>query len=153
MEEILKIFSVIGISSLRHTFVGVPLASFYGYSLLEVIIFSAIGGIGGMTVFMLLTSTIKTWYRIIFPKKAKRKFTKMNRFIVKVRQRFGLIGLAFITPPILSIPLGTIVAASIYRNKRQVYLFLAVSILFWSCLSAIVSRPLSHVVQTTLLGG
>ncbi len=151
MEEILKIFSVIGLSSVRHTFFGVPLAASYGYSLLEVVLYSATGGIAGMVIFMLLAHSLKSWYKQLFPKKAKRKFTKMNRFIVRVRQRFGLIGIALITPPILSIPVGTVIATSIYKNKPKVFFTLLVSIIFWSLLSALVSRPLAAAIQTSLL--
>ena len=146
LEEILKILSVISASSFKHTFFGVPLATTYGYNLLEVTLFTALGGTVGLVAFMYFSKLVVHWYKRFFPKK-KRKFTKMNRFIVRVRQRFGLYGIAFITPPLLSIPVGTIIASSIYSNKRRVFLFLFTSILFWSFTGAC----LSHLFKTTLI--
>lgn len=66
-------------------------------------------------------------------KDQKRKlFTPANRRIVKVWQRFGLLGIAFITPVILSIPIGTVIASGFAGNRKRVIIYMFFSVLFWS---------------------
>lgn len=55
------------------------------------------------------------------PPKIKKKFTKTNRFIVKLKRSIGLIGVSFWAPFLLSIPLGSLVAAKFYRHKKITY--------------------------------
>jgi hypothetical protein len=64
----------------------------------------------------------------------KKVFTKRNRRLVTIFRKYGLFGIAFLTPVILSIPIGTIVANSFEPNKRKIFLFMFISILFWSIL-------------------
>lgn len=66
------------------------------------------------------------------PVKKKKVFSARSRRIVAVWQRFGIVGLAFITPVILSIPIGTIVASRLIHRKRKIFLFMFISIAFWS---------------------
>ena len=80
----------------------------------------------------------------------KKVFTKRNRNIVSVWKKFGLVGLAFITPVILSIPIGTIIANSYVQNRKKIFLFMFVSILFWSVLMTSMFE-LYHVVSLKAL--
>lgn len=62
----------------------------------------------------------------------KKIFTKKNRKIVTIWRKYGLIGIAFLTPVILSIPIGTIIANNLVDDKRKIFLYMFISILFWS---------------------
>ncbi len=62
----------------------------------------------------------------------KRIFTKRNRRIVRIWKKYGLTGIAIITPVILSIPIGTIIANSLESNRKKIILYMLLSILFWS---------------------
>lgn len=64
----------------------------------------------------------------------RRVFTRKNRRIVRLWKAFGLAGIALITPVILSIPIGTVVANSLVGNKRRIIAYMFLSILFWSLL-------------------
>ena len=64
----------------------------------------------------------------------RRIFTKRNRRIVRIWRSFGLAGIALITPIILSIPLGTVIANSLDGNKRRIIAYMFLSVLFWSVL-------------------
>lgn len=59
-------------------------------------------------------------------------FTKRNRRIVRIWNKYGLFGIAAITPVILSIPIGTLVANSFENNKRKILIYMFFSVLFWS---------------------
>lgn len=63
----------------------------------------------------------------------KRKiFTKRNRRIVKIWKKYGLTGIAIVTPVIISIPIGTVIANSLENNKKKILFYMFLSILFWS---------------------
>jgi hypothetical protein len=84
-----------------------------------------------MIVFLLPVFTKKSKVQAI--KHANRKFKWMNRFIVKVKQRLGLFGLAFLSPCLISIPIGAIACMSFFSHRRkEAFLYLFVALAFWS---------------------
>ena len=48
-----------------------------------------------------------------------KKFTFTNKMIVKVKRTIGILGITFYVPFFLSVPLGTIVVAKFYANRRM----------------------------------
>lgn len=55
------------------------------------------------------------------PVKLKRKFTRTNRTIIKVKQTIGIYGATWFFPLFLSVPLGTIITAKFYKNQKQTF--------------------------------
>jgi cytochrome b subunit of formate dehydrogenase len=53
-----------------------------------------------------------------------KKSSAGKKRILKIRNKFGIIGIAFFAPLILSIPLGSIIVARLYGNYVRVYLFI-----------------------------
>lgn len=51
----------------------------------------------------------------------KKKFSRMNKFIVKIKMSIGLVGISFWAPFFLSIPLGSIVTAKFYGHDKRTY--------------------------------
>lgn len=51
----------------------------------------------------------------------KNKFTPMNKFVVKMKMRFGIFGIAMYAPLFLSVPIGTIVTAKFYRKEKKTF--------------------------------
>jgi len=62
----------------------------------------------------------------------KKIFTKRNRKIVVVWKKYGLVGIAFLTPVILSIPIGTLIANSLVPDKKKIMVYMFFSVLFWA---------------------
>ena len=97
---------------------------------------SIIGGISGNIFFTHLSSVILKKihdYRLSKNKiHSRRIFTKGTRRIITIKNKFGLAGLAFISPAILSIPLGTFIAERFYKNKTKIILYFNLSVIFWS---------------------
>ena len=80
-------------------------------------------------------------------KDEKRKvFTKKNRRIVQIWKKYGLMGIAIVTPIFLSIPIGTIIANSLEERKKKILLYMFFSILFWS-VAMITVFELLHVAS------
>lgn len=51
----------------------------------------------------------------------KKKFTKMNKFIVRMKIRFGIFGIAMYAPLFLSVPIGSIVTAKFYGKEKKTF--------------------------------
>lgn len=79
-----------------------------------------------------VSGTVQVKYEYIDETKKKRLFTAHNRRVVKIWKKYGLVGLAFLTPILISIPIGTVIAAHYVHNKRKLFLYMFVAIVFWS---------------------
>jgi hypothetical protein len=62
----------------------------------------------------------------------KKAFTVKNKMIVRVKIKYGLLGIAAITPLFLSYPVGCIIAVRYFKNKKRVISFLWASTATWS---------------------
>lgn len=91
-----------------------------------------IGGIIGIVVFTYLGGYIQAYFVKKFPQYFSRKFTKGNRFLVRIKQRFGLNGIAVLTPIILSIPVGVLFALALTSDKKKILVSMLVSMFFWA---------------------
>jgi hypothetical protein len=93
------------------------------------------GGIAGNILFTYISAAI---IRAIHNFRVKRHlihrkkiFNKFNRRVIRIKQRFGLAGIAFITPMFLSTPVGAFIAERFYRNKRRIILYLCGATVLW----------------------
>ena len=59
-------------------------------------------------------------------------FTRTNKTIVKVKKRFGIIGIAILTPPILSIPIGAVISAKFFKHNPYTIFVLLAAVAFWA---------------------
>ena len=55
------------------------------------------------------------------PVKRKKNFTRMNKFIVKIKRSLGQVGICFWAPFFLSIPIGSIISAKFYGHSSKSY--------------------------------
>jgi hypothetical protein len=139
MSEFWKIFSVFISCGLFFGKVGMPSAViFFKFNFIKVFIVSCSGGIAGNVFFTYLSAGIIKWWEKVKHKyifkhnKHPKVFTKSNRFIIKVKNRFGLYGIAFLSPVLLSQPLGAFLAERFFKNKKKVIIALSIAIVFWS---------------------
>jgi membrane protein DedA with SNARE-associated domain len=140
MDKIIEIIVLLLLSSVKFALaVGYMLFN-KGFGYWETVAILMIGGSLGVLAFYFFGEWIMhKWKTFRNAKSTPKKFTKTNRFIVKVRKKYGLIGLALITPVLLSIPVGCIIAARYYRFSYKVILYLLASVVFWSFLLPLLS--------------
>ncbi|WP_462319609.1 hypothetical protein [Marinilabilia sp.] len=109
---------------------------------IETILFTNAGGIIGVIVSLYFSKgLIYIWNKLKSKKvknKNKRKFSKYNRRLVLIKSRYGMPGIALLTPVILSIPVGTFLTAKYYGNKKQSYLLLILSQVAWSLIYTLI---------------
>ena len=153
-----EIFSVFLLCTVKFVFGGVPLALTYNFSFFESVTVTSIGGFTGCILFVFLSEKLILNYRhriankLHLTKKSttKKVFTKKKRFIIKVKTRFGLTGIAALTPLLLSIPLGCFVAVRYFKNKQRVLIYMFTSVFLWSVASYYLYKPLINAIRTYL---
>jgi hypothetical protein len=114
----------------------------FNFSFLETILWTNVGGIAGIYFFTFLSGKLIAWWNRTFRKprensrdaeaSTKKIFTRRNRRIVRIKQQYGLIGIAVSTPIVLSIPVGAFLAVRYYRSSTSKFFYLIASNVVWS---------------------
>lgn len=113
----------------------------FNFTLAETVLWTNVGGALGIFFFAFLSDKLIQWWQKTFGKrkrtgakkdKKKAVFTRKNRRIIIIKQRYGLVGIASITPLLLSIPVGTFLMVRYYSRSRYKYVALIASNLVWS---------------------
>ena len=137
MADFFNILFLFLLSTVKFLFVPFLSLLTYKYNVVLSIPVHIAGGLTGVYVFYFLSKEILIlWGRL----KQKYKIGKNkqhvivnsnSRRIVKIKNRWGYIGLIDLTPPVISIPIGTFIAVRFYRSK-QTLTFLLISVVLWS---------------------
>jgi multidrug efflux pump subunit AcrB len=137
-QDIWQITVIWLMSTVKFVFGAVPLALAFGFSFWKTIAVTCSGGFVGVTLFVNLGEYLvrkarerRERKRAEGKLKPKRAFTRTNKIIVRVKRNFGLPGIALLTPLLLSIPLGSIIAMRYFRHKDKYILFWSFSIASW----------------------
>jgi hypothetical protein len=125
-EEIVKIVTVFLFTMLK-VFFGPTM----GYAFKFHIITTMLITIGGMMASVVLFTFFGTWLRekILhrFQKKNPKRFTPKNRKLVTLWKKYGLVGVAVLTPLLLTPIGGTILAVSFGSPKQKIILYMLIS--------------------------
>ena len=125
------------LSTVKLGFGGVPAAVYAKFPFFKAVTITSAGGVTGSIVFANLSEwVLKVWnaFRMkFFPYHVHRKVPH-GKLAHAIQKRWGLIGLAFFTPFILSIPIGTLLAVHFYHDKHKVLSFMLISITAWDIL-------------------
>lgn len=141
MQAVLAALTVIFTAMVKFLFAG--LVSYgMGHGFVETLLYMAIGGGVGMCLFYFAGRGMMEWFRLRYLRRSearqekglprKRVFTRTNRLIVRIKQRYGIIGLSAFAPPTLSIPVTAVLAAKYFRHERRTLPILLLSVLVWS---------------------
>ena len=158
MSALLKFLIIFTLSSVKFL-LAPPLSFRLGLNYFQTLASTSAGGVMGVLVFFYLSRWMlrlydryaskyvhKVIHRIalklnighiaerFFPliPKQKRVFTFTNKLYVRIRKKYGFIGIVILTPVLLSIPIGTFLAARFYPKRNHVVLYLCASVIMWS---------------------
>lgn len=124
-EEILKAFSIYLLCTLKVIF-GPTLGYASGLHLITTIIITIAGMMTSVVVFTyfgewLRLKILKRWIRV------RKNFTPNRRRIVTVWKKFGLLGIAVLTPLGLTPIGGTLIAVSFGAPKEKIIWYMLIS--------------------------
>ena len=151
MPYFFKIVSVFFLATVKFFYTPIY-ASIIGFEIYETMVVMIAGGISSFLVFYYLSHFVIISTKIIKPiaksvtpnhikdgfrawqqkrslrKKPKKKFTKRNRLIVKIRRDYGMWTIIFLTPVMLSIPVGAFLLRKYYEDNKYVFVYALIAI-------------------------
>jgi hypothetical protein len=131
-ELIAKYIAVIATSSVKYLF-GIFAAIGADLNFIETLVCTVSGGMIGVLVYLYLWDRILWVYHKFFPKKHSDKpISKSKRRILRFVIRYELYGIVLLTPIILSVPVGTILAVTFEHNKWRIKRFMLIGFTAWT---------------------
>ena len=130
-EEILKAITVVYLPSMLK-FVFGPLG---GYAAKINVVTTILATVAGTMTVVLLFAFAGDWMREnvinrFFPK--RKKFSERNRRFVTIWKKYGVAGVAFLTPILLTPIGGTLVAISFGSPRDKLILYMFISASAWA---------------------
>jgi hypothetical protein len=130
--KIVEFLTVLCLSGLKYFF-GLVNATFVcNLGFFPSVLLTITGGMAGVFAFILLDRiAIRLWRRYRKPI-TRVRFTKTRRLIVRIRKNYGLAGIAFLTPILFQVPIGTIIALRLIKDVKKVSFAMLLSFTFFS---------------------
>jgi hypothetical protein len=147
--KLLQVLIVSGIKFLFAPFISIG----YGFNYIQTALTTAVGGILGIIFFYYVSRWIIAQYYKYSPAIysyfsnekielsqqglvqeiiARKKFTRKNKLIINIRNKYGFFGIIIFTPVLLSIPLGAFLAQKYYSRRSHTLIYLSISVVLWS---------------------
>ena len=135
IEYILKVLVVLLWSSFKFVF-GFITALLSGFSFVETLVYNVVGGMLGVIFYLYVWDFVVRLKRKYYPAKpiVGIKISKRRRFFVKLIKKYELVGVVILTPTILTVPIGVIIAATFEHNKWKIKRMMFFSFLGWNLL-------------------
>jgi len=95
------------------------------------VLLTLLGGIIGVVIFTQIGYDVEKWFVRKFPKRFKR-FSLKNRLLVRLRRKWGIWGISFLTPILLGIPVGVALSLTLTTDKRLIIKTMVISLICWS---------------------
>jgi hypothetical protein len=150
LQHFLKYIPVAALSALK-VLPGAALGTGAGLPAWEnfLVVFS--GGFLGIVLYTFLGQQIRTWSKARRRKKPdyQQRIQRNYRWAKKIKRvwnRFGIVGIAFLTPPLLSPPVGTLVAVALHETKTRIFLFMGVSMALWSAIFCFLGDTIRNLI-------
>jgi hypothetical protein len=131
--EVLKYLSVYLVSMVKF-FAGPVTGVTIGLTYLETVLLTIAGMMTTVVIFSVIGRAFSKWWAIRQRAQNKPMFSKKNRRIIKIWNSFGVAGVAFLTPILLTPIVGTVVAALFGAPRKQILLHMLWSAIAWSFL-------------------
>ncbi|GIV24930.1 MAG: hypothetical protein KatS3mg026_0622 [Bacteroidia bacterium] len=117
----------VGLMSGLKFMVGVAMSAAFRFSFWEQFLTTSGGGIAGVVFFTYLGD----WIRRQIARWRGRPAASLSPRWARLWERYGLWGVAFLTPPILSPPLGTAIALAFGTPRPHIVARMTLAMIFW----------------------
>lgn len=133
--EVIKLFTVALWSSFKYM-VGFFMALGFGFNYIESILTTTTGAFIGVLVYLYLWDALVLLKNKLWPPKPKKgiKINNKLRWLVNFINKYEIYGIVILTPIFLSVPVGTILASMIEKNKWRIKIYMFVSFVAWGSL-------------------
>jgi hypothetical protein len=101
-----------------------------------------------MTSVLIVSGVGRAWALHLRKRRERRGkplFTKSSRRIVRVFRRFGMPGIAFLTPILFSPIGGTVIATQLHVPRGRILLHMLWSATFWGVALTLLTVKFSHL--------
>jgi uncharacterized membrane protein (DUF106 family) len=143
-----KYFTVYALSMLKFIF-GPTMGTTFGFHWTVTAIITVAGMMTSVVLFSLMGNKAKNWIMKRFQRN-RRLFTPRNRKTVNIWRKYGLTGVAFLTPILLTPIGGTILAVSFGEAKGKIFLYMLCSAVFWGILMSVIAHYFGDWVREVL---
>jgi hypothetical protein len=129
-EELIKFFSIFLLTMVK--FIAGPVGGYAaGFSLFTTIVVTILGMMSSVMLFTFLGTFIR---ERIFSRLFKKRntFTKRNRKFVTIWRKYGVIGVAALTPLLLTPIGGTLLLTSFRTPKSLIMMYMSISSVIWA---------------------
>ena len=135
-----KIITAFFACAYRPSLIGLPTEMFaFHFPFYKILLISIASSISSSVVSVYLSKELIILYeyilRKLYPNRPKKKImNKTNRFLIKAKHYFGIVGVSVISPLILSIPFGTFIAIRFfgYKNRVKTIVLMSLSAVVWT---------------------
>lgn len=144
LPQLLKYASVFLLGMVK--FVAAPIAGIAAG--LPVALIWVLSVAGMMTTVLLISSVGKMWalhQRRRREEKGKPLFSRKSRRIVGVFRRFGMAGIAFLTPILFSPIGGAVIATQLHVPRWRIMVHMLWSAAFWGAAFTLLAVKFSHL--------
>ena len=144
--DALALYFSVYLTSMFKFLVGPPLGVALGLAAHEAALLTVLGMMTTVSIISLLGASFRRQLNGFFGRNRK-VFTKRNRRLVKWWNKYGLAGVSFLTPVLLSPVIGALVVNALGGAKQKILLYMAVSAVFW----ALVITYMADFIKAVLL--
>jgi hypothetical protein len=116
--------------------------------------FGVTSGVFGIFTFMFLSTIILHFWQWIKGQlgikrvKPKKVFSKRARMMVRIKTKYGLVGIALLSPLIISLPVGVFLAMRYFKNKKKVFVYMLGGVIIWSLIYASSASLIIQILKT-----
>lgn len=137
MKELLVKYVLIALTCAVKYLIGVFAAITANLNFLETLVTTVGGGMLGVVVYLYMWDGILFLYHKVKPPQPKthKPIGKHRRKLLKFIVKYEIVGIVILTPVLLSVPVGTILAAAFEENKWKIKRYMFFSFLAWTLLT------------------
>ncbi|MFD1186062.1 hypothetical protein [Pontibacter rugosus] len=122
-----------------------------GLTYTETALLTVAGMMTSVVIFSIVGRAASKWLSARRRAKQKPMFSKKSRRIVQIWCRFGITGVAFLTPILLTPIFGTIVASLFGAPRKHILIHMLWSSIFWSAILNLMVFEFGQMAEGLLL--
>lgn len=111
---------------------------------------TAICSVAGMMFSVLVVTYVGKGIQVLLKKYRKtpaKRFSKTNRLAVKIWKKFGIIGIALLTPPLFTPIFGTALAVAFRVPRGSIFLWMTLSAVGWGLFVSYIAHKMTFIQE------